>query len=126
MIVTSGAPRNAEFLNLLMGALKASVPDFSPLPMDPPPLPSQLADPSRFHRELAGADLTDVRVGAATWETTSASAARFRDVISAGHPIVGRLTSPLTGEQRTDVKQVIERVFRKRSPVRRTPSSAPR
>jgi len=115
MIVTFGAPRKAEFLTLLMGALKASVPGFTPLPMDPPPLPFQLADPGRFHRELAGAGLTDVRVEAAAWETAFASAERFWDVITAGHPIVVQLTRDLTSEQRTEVKQVLEGMFRERS-----------
>jgi ubiquinone/menaquinone biosynthesis C-methylase UbiE len=66
VIVTFGAPRKAEFLTLFMGALKASVPGFTPLSMDPPPLPFQLADPGRFHQELAGAGLTNVKVDAVT------------------------------------------------------------
>jgi ubiquinone/menaquinone biosynthesis C-methylase UbiE len=115
MIVAFGAPRKAEFLTLLMGALKASIPGITPLPMDPPPLPFQLADPSRFRRELAGAGLTDVRVDAATWQKTFASADRFWDVITAGHPIVVQLTRDLTSEQRTEVKQVLEGMFRERS-----------
>jgi ubiquinone/menaquinone biosynthesis C-methylase UbiE len=33
VIVTFGAPRKAEFLTVLMGALRASVPGFTPLPI---------------------------------------------------------------------------------------------
>lgn len=115
LIVTFGAPQRAEFLTVLMGALKASVPGFTPLSMDPPPLPFQLADPGRFHRELVDAGLTDVRVDAVTWEKTFASADHFWDVITTGHPIVVQLTRDLTNDQRADVKQVIEGMFRERS-----------
>lgn len=115
MIAAFGAPRKAEFLTMLMGALKASVPGFTPLPMDPPPLPFQLAEPSWFHRQLTGAGLTDVRVDAATWEKTFTSADQFWNTITSGHPIVVQLTRDLTSEQRTDVKQVLEGMFRERS-----------
>lgn len=115
MIATFGAPQKAEFLTLLMGALKAAVPGFTPLSMDPPPLPFQLADPGQFHQELAGAGLTDVQVESVTWEMAHASADRFWDVVTSGHPIVVQLTRDLTNEQRTEVKQVLDGMFRERS-----------
>lgn len=115
MIVAFGAPRKAEFLTMSMGALKASVPGFTPLSMDPPPLPFQLADPDLFHEQLTGAGLTDVQVDAVTWEMTHASADRFWDVVTSGHPIVVQLTRDLTDEQRAEAKQVLDGMFRERS-----------
>jgi ubiquinone/menaquinone biosynthesis C-methylase UbiE len=115
MIVTFGALQKAEFLTLFTGALKASVPGFTPLPMDPPPLPFQLADPSRFHQQLAEAGLSDVRMDTVTWEAPFASADRFWDVVTAGNPISVQLTRGLTSEQQTEVKQVLDGMFRERS-----------
>lgn len=115
MIVTFGALQKAEFLTLLIGALKASVPGFAPPPLDPPPLPFQLADPRRFQQALAGAGLSDIRVDTVTWEMTHASAERFFDVATSGHPIAVQLTRDLTSEQRTEVIQVLDGMFRERS-----------
>jgi hypothetical protein len=46
---------------------------------------------------------------------THASADRFWDVVTSGHPIVVQLTRDLTNEQRTEVKQVLDGMFRERS-----------
>lgn len=115
MIVAFGAPQKAEFLALLMGALKASVPGFTPLSMDPPPPPFQLADPAHFERELTRAGLSEVQVDAVIWEKTFASADQFWDVITSGHPIVVQLTRDLTSAQVAEVKRVLEGMFRERS-----------
>jgi ubiquinone/menaquinone biosynthesis C-methylase UbiE len=115
MIVAFGAPQKAEFLTLSMGALKATVPGFTPLPKDPPPLPFQLADPGRFHQELADAGLTDVQVDVVTWEMRHSSADNFWDVVTSGHPIMVQLTRDLTDEQRAEVKRVLDGMFRERS-----------
>jgi ubiquinone/menaquinone biosynthesis C-methylase UbiE len=115
LIVAFGAPRKAEFLTVFLGALKACVPGFTPLPTDPPPLPFQLADRGRFRQVLESAGLTDVRVDPLSWETTFASAGRFWDVVTASNPIAVQLTRDLTGEQRTAVQQVLDGMFRERS-----------
>jgi len=115
LIVAFGAPGKAELLEYFMGALRVCVPGFTPPPMDPPPLPFRLADPSRFGQELAGAGLTDVQVETITWETTFKSAGHFWDVVTSGKPIAVQLTSDLTDEQRTDVRHVLDGMFRERS-----------
>jgi ubiquinone/menaquinone biosynthesis C-methylase UbiE len=115
VIIAFGAPRKAEFLTTFLAALEACVPGFTPLSMDPPPLPFQLADRGRFHQALAGAGLTDVHVAPVPWEMTFASAGRFWDVVTAGNPIAARLTRDLTSEQRTAVQQVLDGMFRERS-----------
>ncbi|WP_216853163.1 hypothetical protein [Phytoactinopolyspora halotolerans] len=115
MIATFGALQKAEFLALLVGALKASVPGFTPSPMDPPPLPFQLADPARFGEHLADAGLTDVVVYTITEEMIHASADRFWDVVTSSHPIAVQMTRDLTDEQRTEAKQVLDGIFRERS-----------
>jgi SAM-dependent methyltransferase len=115
MIVSFGALQKAEFLTMFMGALKACVPGIMPLPMDPPPLPFQLADRHRFHQELTDAGLTDVHVDAVSWEMTFASAGQFWDVVTASIPIAAQLTRGLTNQQRSTVQQVLDGMFRERS-----------
>lgn len=115
LIVAFGAPQKAEFLSFFIGALQATVPGFTPLPMDPPPLPFRLADPSRFGQELADAGLTNVEVETVTWDTTFTSATHFWDVVTSGKPIAVQLTSDLTDEQRADVRHVLDGMLRERS-----------
>jgi ubiquinone/menaquinone biosynthesis C-methylase UbiE len=115
VVVTFGAPRRAEFLGFLMGALQATVPDFTPLPTDPPPLPFQLADPETFRQRLAGAGLTDVRVDTINWDMTFTSGAHFWDVVTASNPIAVQLTSGLTDQQRAGAQQVLDGMLRERS-----------
>lgn len=113
LIVAFGAPQKAECLRFLLGALQASIPGFTPLPMDAPPF--RLASPSKFRQELADAGLTDVQLDTVTWEMTFASASHFWNVVTSGHPIAVQLISGLTNEQRTEVQQVLDGMFRERS-----------
>lgn len=115
LVVSFGAPQRAEFLTVLMSALTASVPGFTPLPTDPPPLPFQLADPGRLRQELARAGLTDVHVDTVTWDMAHASAERFWDSVTSSHPIAVQLTRDLTGAQRAEAVQVVDGMFRERS-----------
>lgn len=114
MIVAFGALRKADLVTTFRAALKACVRGFTP-PMDPPPLPFQLADRGRFHQVLAGAGLTGVHVDTVYWEMTFASAGRYWDVVTASNPIEVQLTRDLTAEQRTAVQQVLDGMFRERS-----------
>jgi ubiquinone/menaquinone biosynthesis C-methylase UbiE len=115
LIVAFGAPQKAEFLGFFLGALQASVLGFIPPPMDPPPPPFRLADPSRFGQELVSAGLTDVRVETVTWDMTFTSAGHFWDVVTSGKPIAVQLTAHLTVEQRADVRHVLDGMLRERS-----------
>jgi ubiquinone/menaquinone biosynthesis C-methylase UbiE len=61
-----GPPTQVEFLTFFMGAMQAVVPGFTGLPMDPPPLPFQVADPEKLRQRMAEAGLKDIRVETAT------------------------------------------------------------
>ena len=45
-LVVYGPPTQFEFLGFFMAAIQAAVPGFTGLPLDPPPLPFQVADPA--------------------------------------------------------------------------------
>ena len=61
-----GDPHRVEFLGFLVGAVQTVRPDFNGPPMDPPPLPFQLADPERLRKGLAAAGLKDIKVETVT------------------------------------------------------------
>lgn len=115
LIIAFGTPQNVEFLGFFLGALQALVPDFTPLPMDPPPLPMQLADPDRFRRELGDAGLTDVAVETTSWDMPFTSGRHFWDVVTSGSPIAVQLTRDVTPGQRAHLQQVLDGMLRERS-----------
>lgn len=115
LIVAFGALQRAEFLSFLMGAIKAAVPGFTGIPMDPPPLPFQLADPDKLRQELGDAGLTDVRVETITWQMEFTSATHFLDWVPSSNPIGAGLVAGLTEEQKSSVQQVLDGMLRERS-----------
>ena len=65
-MVAYGPATEVEFLNFFIGAMQAAVPGFTGLPMDPPPLTFQVADPEKLRQELARAGLKHIRVETVT------------------------------------------------------------
>lgn len=115
VIAAFGAPQRAEFLTVFIGALKAAVPGFAPPPMDPPPLPFQVADPQKMHGELTKAGLHNVAVDTVTWRMVFESAGKFWDMIRSSNPIAVQLTAGLTAEQVADVHKVLDGMLAERS-----------
>ena len=60
LMTVYGDPHEIEFLDFFVRAVQAVVPSFEGPPMDPIPLPFQLADSERLHQELVTAGLRDV------------------------------------------------------------------
>jgi ubiquinone/menaquinone biosynthesis C-methylase UbiE len=115
LIVAFGPPQKAEFFTFFIGAMQAAVPGFTGPPMDPPPLPFQVADPEKLHQELADAGLTDVRVETTTWQTQFQSATHMWEMVTNSNPIGAMLVANLTEEQRAEVQQVLDGMLRERS-----------
>lgn len=115
VVIAFGAPQEAEFLTFFMAALKAVVPDFTPLPMNPPPLPFQLADPDTFGQKLVDVGLADVAVGTASWDMRFTSGRACWDMLTSSNPIAVQLTGGLTEEQRSEVRQVLDGMLRERA-----------
>lgn len=115
LVCAFGALRKAEFFGLLLGALTAAVPGFAPPPMDPPPLPFQLADPEVFRDHLVGAGLTDVTIDTTTWDMPFESAAHFLASVPVSNPMAAQLVASLGADQRADVAQVLDGMLRERS-----------
>lgn len=115
LVIGFGAVQKAEFLGFFIRAAQAAVPGFTPLPMDPPPLPFQLANPDVMRQRLDGAGLADVTVRTTTWDLEFESPTAHLNMLASGHPIGAQLTGSLTEQQRTEVLQVLDGMFRERS-----------
>lgn len=115
VIAAFGAMRRTEFITFFMSAMQTAVPGFTPLPMDPPPLPFQVSDPEKLNGKLLQAGLTDVRVETTTWDMRFQSAAHYWDTMTSSNPVAVQLTADLTAEQRDDVLRVLDGMLRERS-----------
>lgn len=115
MIVSFGPIQRVEFITVFMASLKASIPGFTGLPQDPPPLPFQLADPERMRVVMSDAGLSDVQVQAVNWAMGFQSGAHFWDVMMASNPIAAGLVADLPAERKEGVRRVMDDMIRERS-----------
>lgn len=114
LIVAFGAPTHVEFLTFFLGALQSVVPGFTGLPLDPPPLPFQVADPEILRRKMADAGLEDVRVHRGVHELVLQSGQELWDWVVHSNPIGAQLVAGLEEEQRAGVRQVLDGMLRER------------
>ncbi|WP_222920053.1 methyltransferase domain-containing protein [Natrinema sp. SYSU A 869] len=115
LILAFGPPTEAEFLTFFMEAMQAAIPGFDGLPVDPPPLPFQVADAEKLRAQLADAGLNDIRIDTETWDMEIQSAEHLWDVVVNSNPITTTLVADLTQEQIAEVQRVLETKLRDRS-----------
>ncbi len=115
LMVAFGPPTELEFLGFFMGAIQAVVPGFTGLPMDPPPLPFQVADPEVLRQRLAEAGLTDIRVERVNYGMEFRSGQHMWDSVTNSNPIGAMLVAGLTEEQRAAVRQALDGMLRERA-----------
>lgn len=109
-----GDPHRLDFLRFLVGALQSVRPGFTGPPMEPPPLPFQLADPARLRDELAAAGLKGVRVETVTETTPFRSGEELWDWIVWSNPIVGEVLGELAlaPEELATVRRTLDDMVR--------------
>jgi ubiquinone/menaquinone biosynthesis C-methylase UbiE len=115
LVIAYGAPAEIEFLHFFIGALHAVDPDFAGVPMNPPPLEFQVADPEILRQRLAAAGLKDVTVETVTEKLEFRSGQHMWDWVMNGNPIAGMLVAHLSEEQKADVRRVLDGMLRERS-----------
>jgi ubiquinone/menaquinone biosynthesis C-methylase UbiE len=115
VLVAFGPPTAVEFLGTFLGAIEAVAPAFPGLPMDPPPLPFQVADPQVLHRRLEEAGCRDVRVEPTSHHLKVRSGREFWDWVTTSNPIGAGLVAELDESQRTEVQQVLDGMLRERA-----------
>lgn len=107
-----GSPAKAEPITYFVGAAKAAKPEFTPPPMDPPPLPFQIADLDVFRAKLGDADLRNVTVGSITWELPFESAEHFWNTFTSANPVFTKLAAGLTADEAAEARRVLDGMFR--------------
>ena len=115
LVVTFGPPPNVEFLQFFLGAVKRVVPEFGGLPMDPPPLPFQVADPEKLGRVMRDAGLDDVRVETISAPQEYRSADELWTWMANSNPIGAQLTGHLPPKVAGRVREVLDDMIRERS-----------
>ncbi|WP_135305133.1 class I SAM-dependent methyltransferase [Haloarcula amylovorans] len=114
-IVVYGNPKEVEFLGFFLRAMRAVIPDFEGLPLDPTPLPFQVSDPQKLRQRLQEAGLEGVRVETVAEELEFHSGRQLWDWLMNSNPIPGTLVSDTTEEQRAAAREVLDEMLRERS-----------
>lgn len=114
-LVVYGDPEEVEFLGFFTRAMREVVPDFEGLPLDPTPLPFQVADPSILRERLREAGLTDLRVESVTENLEFHSGRQLWDWLVNSNPIAGTLIADTTDEQRASARQAMDEMLRDRA-----------
>ena len=115
LLIAYREPRELEFLEVFVSALKAVAPDFPGIPDDPPPLEFQVADPDVLSGRLEAAGLHDVHVHETAERPAFRSGEEFWDWAYYGNPIGGQLVDDLTEEQRATMRRILDGMLRERS-----------
>jgi ubiquinone/menaquinone biosynthesis C-methylase UbiE len=114
-LVVYGPPTRFEILGFFMGAIQAVVPGFTGLPLDPLPLPFQVADPALLRQALARAGLKNIRLETVTQRTEFHSGKEMWDWVVNSNPIGAMLVADLTEQQGTAVQQALDGMLREHS-----------
>ncbi|MGH2534688.1 MAG: class I SAM-dependent methyltransferase [Thermomicrobiales bacterium] len=115
LLVVFGPPPKVEFLGVFLGAMRAAIPGFTGLPMDPPPLPFQVADPGKLGGVMAEAGLTEIRAETTSEQLAFRSAQQMWNWVVHSNPIGAGLVAELTAEQKDAVRQALDQMLRERS-----------
>lgn len=115
VMVVYGPPMEVEFLGFFISAMQSVVPGFTGPPMDPPPLPFQMADPNKLKQEMASARLNGVTVETVTEKLEFQSGKQMWDWVTNSNPIGRMLIADLTPAQETAVQQELDTLLRERA-----------
>ena len=118
LIHAYGDPRKIEFLDFLIGAVQSVRPNFKGPPMDPTPLPFQLADPNRLRQELSAAGLKEVEVMTMTESTAYKTGKDLWEWLVWSNPIVEMIIGgilSLTNEERGVVQKMLDKMVTERA-----------
>jgi hypothetical protein len=91
------------------------VPGFTGLPLDPPPLPFQVAAPEKLRAALADAGLREITVDRVTERLELGSGSEMWDWVTNSNPLGAGLVADLTEAQRAEVRNALDGLLRERS-----------
>lgn len=122
LMTVFGDPRKVEFFAFFARGIQSVRPDFTGPPMDPPPLPFQLQDPERLHRELTKVGLKDVKVETTTEPLEFQTGKEMWEWLISSNPIAEMVLGSLnlTNEERGVIQRALDRMVRERAAGRDT------
>ena len=115
VVVAFGSLAQVEFLRFFLRAMKAVVPSFAGLPMDPPPLPFQASDPEKLRQVMASAGMKDIRVERVNEELVFQSGNHLWNWVTNSHPIGADMVADLSKEQAFAIQQLLDDMLHERS-----------
>lgn len=115
LLITMGPPSQVEFLGFFVSAVKAVVPEFTGLPMDPPPLPFQVSDAGTLATKLADAGLRDVRVETANHRLEFESGRHLWNWVISSNPIGAGMVADLTAAQKAAAQAAMDTALSERA-----------
>lgn len=117
LVTAFGNPSEIEFLGFLVRAVQAVRPEFQGPPMDPQPLPFQLANPERMRREFVAAGLSNVQVEQTIERLEFQTGADLWRWLVSSNPIVEEVLGELelTAEERNVVQERLDELVRERA-----------
>ena len=117
LMIAYGDPHKIEFFSFFVNAIQAVRPDFTGPPMDPPPLPFQLREPERLHKEFAAAGLKDIKVKTITESTEFRTGKELWEWVIWSNPIAETLLGALnlTSKEREIIQQALDKLIRERA-----------
>ena len=110
-----GFPSDVEFLGFFLEAVRSAVPDFTGLPMDPPPLPFQVSDPGTLREKLTAAGLRDVSVETENHQLEFESGTHMWNWVTASNPLGAEMVGDLTAEETAAAQSALDDVLTQRS-----------
>ena len=112
-----GPPPQIEFLGFFIGGVQAVAPDFHGPPMDPVPLPFQVADPEKLQEEYVSAGLKDVKVETITETLEFKTGQELWDWVVNSNPIPRMILGMVnvTKEQEGVIRNKLEEMIRERA-----------
>ena len=110
-----GSPMKIEFFGFMMQAMATAVPGFQGPPMDPLPLPFQMADPEKFRSELSKAGLKDVNIKSISETLKLQSGKQLYDWVVNSNPIGAHLVAEFNNDQKAVVVKSLEAQIRERA-----------
>lgn len=108
-------PRMVEFLGVFLEAIQDAVPGFTGPPMDPLPLPFQVADPEVLRQIMEEAGLKNVHVEPGVERLPFRSGKEMWNWVTNSNPIATEMITGLDDEQKFRVRQILDDRIRERS-----------
>ena len=115
LMVVYGPPMNVEFLGYFINAIQIVVPTFSAPPMDPPPLPFQVANPDILRQRMNEAGFKDIAIEPGIERLTFRTGKEMWDWVTNSNPIPAQMISNLTEEQKVEVQLALDDMLRERA-----------